>query len=301
MALVEEIFKKEFFNIQNIKKVQNKGLVSVCYKEEVISKLVTSITEKEDLAAKIETKAPGKRHPSLIVCDIPNSTTEKELQQAIVDCLVLPNPLEIRFKLRGKEQDTSHWVMEAPRKVIKKIKITCKIALNWTRHRMRKFSHLILARKEYEEESAKEWLNTITKERTEKEGIAEQRRQEEIEQRKQVYEERKRKDEMEFELQKIRLGAKEGKPEHEATPYRPTSLQPTIGKVLENLLTPRLNYHLERLNKISDNQYGFRKGCSAKLEIHHLIQKINEGKKKNPHFLVLSIDSKGAFDNIRQS
>ncbi|GBM30505.1 hypothetical protein AVEN_156260-1 [Araneus ventricosus] len=35
--------------------------------------------------------------------------------------------------------------------------------------------------------------------------------------------------------------------------------------------------------------------------MHHLIQKINEGKKKNPHVLALSIDINGAFDNIQHS
>ncbi|GBO01272.1 hypothetical protein AVEN_22288-1 [Araneus ventricosus] len=86
-------------------------------------------------------------------------------------------------------------------------------------------------------------------------------------------------------LGNIILFKKEGKPEDEASSYRPISPLPTIGKVLEKLLTQRLNYHLERLNKISDNQYGFREGRSTELAIHHLIQKINEGKKKNPHVL----------------
>ncbi|GBO16703.1 hypothetical protein AVEN_209461-1 [Araneus ventricosus] len=143
---VEEILKKELskldFNIKNIKKVQNAGLVVVCDKEEDISKLVSSITDKEDLAAKIETKGPGKRHPSLIVYDIPNSILEEELHQAIVNRLALPNPLKLRFKLRRKEQDTSHWVLEAPGEVIIKIKRTRKLALNWTMHNMREFFHL---------------------------------------------------------------------------------------------------------------------------------------------------------------
>ncbi|GBM63096.1 hypothetical protein AVEN_68548-2-1, partial [Araneus ventricosus] len=114
-------------------------LVAVCDKEEDIYKLVTAITDKEDLAAKIETKAPGKQHPSLIVYDIQNSTTEKELQHAIVDLLAMPNPLKLRFKLRGKEQD---WIVDAPGEVIKKIKRTRKLALNWTMHNMRESFHL---------------------------------------------------------------------------------------------------------------------------------------------------------------
>ncbi|GBM57290.1 hypothetical protein AVEN_115615-1 [Araneus ventricosus] len=103
-------------------------------------------------------------------------------------------------------------------------------------HKLKDLKKIILASKEYNEESAKEWMNTIINERKEREEneikkeeiaeqkrqeeiaerrredeiqIAEQKRQQEIELRKLEYEERKRKDEMEFELQKIRLGAED--------------------------------------------------------------------------------------------
>ncbi|GBL97568.1 hypothetical protein AVEN_163013-1 [Araneus ventricosus] len=103
-------------------------------------------------------------------------------------------------------------------------------------HKLTDLKKIILANKEFDEECAKEWLNTIMNERKEKEEnerrneefqerrrqeeIAEQKRQEDIAERKiqmeerrrreeQEYEERKRKDEMEFELQKIRLGAED--------------------------------------------------------------------------------------------
>ncbi|GBM91107.1 hypothetical protein AVEN_226592-1 [Araneus ventricosus] len=67
-------------------------------------------------------------------------------------------------------------------------------------HKLKDLKKMIWASKEYDEESAKEWLNTIINERKEREGnerrnveiqIAERRRQEEIEQRKQECEERK--------------------------------------------------------------------------------------------------------------
>ncbi|GBM25274.1 hypothetical protein AVEN_45909-1 [Araneus ventricosus] len=93
-------------------------------------------------------------------------------------------------------------------------------------HKLKDLKKMILASKEYDEECAKEWLNTIINERKEREEnerrneeIQKRRRQEEITERKlqkeiqmeerrrkEEYEERKRKDEMEFELQKIRLG-----------------------------------------------------------------------------------------------
>ncbi|GBO32699.1 hypothetical protein AVEN_14087-1 [Araneus ventricosus] len=98
----------------------------------------------------------------------------------------------------------------------------------------------------------------------------------------------------------IILFQKEGKPKDEASSYRPISLLPSIGKVLEKLLTQRLIFHLEQSNKISDHQYVFREGWSTETElaVHHLIKRIKEGRKHYPHVLVLSIGIKGALDNI---
>ncbi|GBL76905.1 hypothetical protein AVEN_169755-1 [Araneus ventricosus] len=81
-------------------------------------------------------------------------------------------------------------------------------------------------------------------------------------------------------LGNIILFKKEGKHEDEASSYRPISLLPTIGKVLEKLLTQMRNYPLERLKKISDDQYGFREGRSTELAIHHLIKKSMMAKRK---------------------
>ncbi|GBN90031.1 hypothetical protein AVEN_66917-1 [Araneus ventricosus] len=111
---VEEILKKELskydFNIQNIKKVQNKGFVVVCYKEEDTSKLVTPTTYKKNITAKIETKAGRQTQLD------PHSLQHPQINNrrgAVLDFLVLPNPPKLKFKLRGKEQDTSQLVMEA--------------------------------------------------------------------------------------------------------------------------------------------------------------------------------------------
>ncbi|GBM63093.1 hypothetical protein AVEN_68546-1 [Araneus ventricosus] len=52
-------------------------------------------------------------------------------------------------------------------------------------------------------------------------------------------------------LGNIILFKKEGKPECEASSYRPISLLPTIGKVLEKLFTQRLSYHLGDLTRLA--------------------------------------------------
>ncbi|GBO14315.1 hypothetical protein AVEN_223155-1 [Araneus ventricosus] len=139
---------------------------------------------------------------------------------------------------------------------------------------------MILASKEYDEESAKEWLNTIINERKEREEneirkeeiaerrrqdeiqIAEQKRQEEIaerrrqdeiqigeqkrqegiELRKLEYEELKRKDEMEFELQKIRLESEAEKLDDYDT------LRSTFRSK-----QPRKEWHYDKQNSLKDD------------------------------------------------
>ncbi|GBM23683.1 hypothetical protein AVEN_117423-1 [Araneus ventricosus] len=143
---------------------------------------------------------------------------------------------------------------------------------------------MILASKEYDEESAKEWLNTIINERKEREEnerrneeiqmaerklkdeqeiaerrrqdeiqIAEQKRQEEIELRQLEYEEPKRKDEMEFELQKIRLGAE--------------------GRSLNSNSVANQNVNSTQIK--------------PKLEIHHLMQKFNSDVNDISLYLIM--------------
>ncbi|GBM90624.1 Putative protein in type-1 retrotransposable element R1DM [Araneus ventricosus] len=99
----------------------------------------------------------------------------------------------------------------------------------------------------------------------------------------------------------IILFHKHGKSKTEASSYRPISLLPTIGKVLEKLLTQRLNFHLEKNNRLSNLQYGFREGRSTEMAITKLLDTIRKGKANGDHVLVLSIDIKGAFDNIQHS
>ncbi|GBM33962.1 Putative protein in type-1 retrotransposable element R1DM [Araneus ventricosus] len=97
----------------------------------------------------------------------------------------------------------------------------------------------------------------------------------------------------------IILFHKHSKSKTEASSYRPISLLPTIGKVLEKLLTQCFNFHLEKNNRLSDIQYGFREGKSTEMAITKLLDSTHRGKASGNHVLVLSIDIKGAFDNIQ--
>ncbi|GBN38765.1 Putative protein in type-1 retrotransposable element R1DM [Araneus ventricosus] len=99
----------------------------------------------------------------------------------------------------------------------------------------------------------------------------------------------------------IVLFHKKGKVERNIISYRPITLLPTLGKLLEKLLLQRFNYILEKENKLHDLQFGFRQGKSVDLALFSLISKITEAKQQGLQTLLISIDIKGAFDNLLYS
>ncbi|GBN22399.1 hypothetical protein AVEN_245391-1 [Araneus ventricosus] len=73
---------------------------------------------------------------------------------------------------------------------------------------------------------------------------------------------------------------KGGKDQQLATSYSPISLLPTVGKVLEKLMTHRLIYHRESINNLNDRQHGFRKGKSVDTAVYDLISKIQIARRQ---------------------
>ncbi|GBM73337.1 Retrovirus-related Pol polyprotein from type-1 retrotransposable element R1 [Araneus ventricosus] len=101
-----------------------------------------------------------------------------------------------------------------------------------------------------------------------------------------------------FKISNIILFQKLGKDPKLPTSYRPIALLPTLGKALEKLLTQRLTFYLEKNNKLNSNQHGFREGKSVDSAISSLMDKIATARREGLHVIALSLDIKGAFDNI---
>lgn len=86
--------------------------------------------------------------------------------------------------------------------------------------------------------------------------------------------------------------------------YRPICLLDTAGKVLERILSGRLTEHIERVQGLSDNQYGFRKRRSTIDAIARVIKSAREaiagkrwrrGGKK--YCAIITLDVKNAFNS----
>ena len=79
--------------------------------------------------------------------------------------------------------------------------------------------------------------------------------------------------------------------------YRPISLLPILGKVLEKIILNRLQSLAENQNWLNANQHGFRKGKSTVTALEELTSVIRGGFRKKCFTSCVLLDIKGAFDN----
>lgn len=87
-----------------------------------------------------------------------------------------------------------------------------------------------------------------------------------------------------------------GKDRLDPQSYRPICLLPVLGKLLEKLVLNRLNRTVLTESKLSDRQYGFRKGRSteeALIDFRRIVDSCTER-----YVLGIFFDITGAFDNV---
>jgi hypothetical protein len=94
---------------------------------------------------------------------------------------------------------------------------------------------------------------------------------------------------------------KKGKVAGDPTSYRPISLLPIMGKLLESLIHPRMNDYFTDRKLIPDFQTGFRKGKSTSINLRRLYNNTyfqsTIGMNKRPTASVF-FDAKKAFDTV---
>ena len=80
--------------------------------------------------------------------------------------------------------------------------------------------------------------------------------------------------------------------------YRPISVLPVFSKIFEKVVYNRLFDYFNKFNVLSQNQYGFRKGHSTSLALHHLYDKISAAIDKKKFTVGIFLDLSKAFDTV---
>ena len=81
--------------------------------------------------------------------------------------------------------------------------------------------------------------------------------------------------------------------------YRPISLLPSPGKIIEKVVHNRLAGHLEKYEILNNHQYGFRKERSTTHAITELLNQLNLNLNKRTPTVALYIDFRKAFDCLQ--
>ena len=80
--------------------------------------------------------------------------------------------------------------------------------------------------------------------------------------------------------------------------YRPITLLSCLGKLFTSIINNRLHLFIEKYDKISQNQAGFRKGFSTVGHIFALNMLINLIQNRRKKLFCAFIDLKRAFDTV---
>jgi hypothetical protein len=91
---------------------------------------------------------------------------------------------------------------------------------------------------------------------------------------------------------------KPGLPSTDPASYRPISLLPTLGKLLEVIILRRLKMNADVENLLRDEQHGFRTGLSTTMQLAVVTEKITQGFNNHQATGGLFFDISKAFDKV---
>lgn len=83
-----------------------------------------------------------------------------------------------------------------------------------------------------------------------------------------------------------------------AKAYRPISLLPTLGKIVEAVMARRLSYWAETHHMLPDSQFGARPRRSCQQALTLLVEEIMAAWKNNKVVSMVSFDVKGAYNGV---
>lgn len=99
-----------------------------------------------------------------------------------------------------------------------------------------------------------------------------------------------------WKIAQVVMVPKPGKPPHDAGSYRPISLLPVIGKILEKVILNRMKKHLPSV--LPAHQFGFREKHGTIEQIHRLVDVISGTLENKQYCSAAFLDIGQAFDKV---
>ncbi|GBN18439.1 hypothetical protein AVEN_236860-1 [Araneus ventricosus] len=131
-----------FKNVRKIKNIKNNGLAVIVNNKSQQQEFLEEIQNFPLIKTKISPSLPSIKHPSAILYGVPNSIIEEEIQRELKAATSQDSNLRVRFKFKGKEEDTTNWVFETPGEILKILKRKSKIHVKWHTVDIREFYHI---------------------------------------------------------------------------------------------------------------------------------------------------------------
>ncbi|GBL75164.1 hypothetical protein AVEN_194413-1 [Araneus ventricosus] len=122
--------------IKDVRKIRNQGLAVDCEDNCDVQKIL--IQNQEELKKNITHIQPKGKLSKVIFYNIPNDIKEPEMTEVIRLRLgVTDEIIKVKFKLKGRREGTSHWVVETSPSIFHLLTKNKKIILNWTAYSVR--------------------------------------------------------------------------------------------------------------------------------------------------------------------
>lgn len=99
-----------------------------------------------------------------------------------------------------------------------------------------------------------------------------------------------------WKIAQVIMVPKPGKPPHETSSYRPISLLPVMGKLLERILLNRMRIYLKDV--IPPHQFGFREKHGTIEQIHRITDTISRTLENKQYCSAIFLDISQAFDRV---
>lgn len=97
---------------------------------------------------------------------------------------------------------------------------------------------------------------------------------------------------------KLKILNKPGKKPVNAKAFRPLTLLPCLGKVLEKIIKSHLEKALYRNFVLHENQFAYRKKCGTEQAVLKFTKFADDFKSRNRHVFLMSFDLSGAFNRV---